>query len=177
MRALIVTGRLVQDQELIYPYYRLLESGFEVDVAARGREAFETYRGLRFEPTLPLTSIRDVRWDLMVIPGGVKCMEHLRLEPQLPDAIAEYHRHGGVIAAICSGAQMLISAGLCKGRVISGYPAIRVDIENAGGTFHEGPAVCFDRLVTAPHYRHLGAWMKATLQALDYERAQQLHHA
>ena len=75
-----------------------------------------------------------------------------------------------MIGAICSGAQMLISADLVRGRNISGYYSIKVDIENAGGHFVDVPAVTFDRIVTSPHYKHLGPWMAAVLAAVNHER-------
>jgi protease I len=169
MKSLIVTGRNVQDQELIYPYYRLQESGFEVDVYTKDGKEFQTFGGLKFQPSgNDLGSVHD--YEILIIPGGVKAMEHMRLDTKLVDWIAAYHASGGVIGSICSGAQMLISAGLCKGRVISSYPAMRIDVENAGGKWHPGPVMNFDRIISAPHYRDLGPWMKEVLQAVGSER-------
>lgn len=166
MRALILTGKGAQCQELVYPFYRLQEAGFGVDVAAPGKERFATFRGIEFKPSHGLWPLAVKDWGLLVIPGGVKCMEHLRLEVRAVQFVADFHAAGGVVASICSGAQMLISAGLCRGRRISCYPAMQIDVENAGAEFHPGPAVVDDRIVTAPHYRDLGAWMKLTFQTL-----------
>lgn len=166
MKALIVTGRLVQDHEFVYPYYRLQEAGFEVDVAVRHQSPCQGIIGIKVEPTMDIpVRIDPGQYRLVVIPGGVKAMEHMRLDDELIRAVRDYHERGGLIASICSGAQLLISANLCDGRRISGYPAIRVDIENAGGTFVNG-VVTDDRIVSAPHYRDLGPWMAATLKAL-----------
>jgi hypothetical protein len=95
----------------------------------------------------------------------------MRLDEQVVSFITSYHRAGGVIGSICSGAQLLISAGLCKGRVISAYKAMAIDVENAGGTWHAGPVVNFDRIVSSPHYRNLPEFMKELLQAVDSEKA------
>lgn len=170
MRAVIVTGRMVQDHEYLYPFYRLQEAGYEVDVAVPGAQPCVGIIGVKIEPTRDVIGVADGGYDVMIIPGGVKCMEHLRLHEMLVDEIARYHRRGGVIGVICSGAQLLISAGLCRGRNISGYYSIRVDIENAGGHFVDAPAVTFDRIVSAPHYKHLGPWMAAVLAAVEHER-------
>lgn len=102
-------------------------------------------------------------YDLLILPGGAKAMEYLRQDREIVKFIAGFHNCGGVIASICHGAQLLISAGLVKGRRIAGYYSIRDDIENAGGTFVDG--VCSDdRIVTAPHYKFNGPWMKAALE-------------
>jgi protease I len=170
MKALIITGRLCQPQELMYPYYRLQEAGMEVDVAARGAKEFETYGGLKFSPGRDIPKIEEVHdYQLLVLPGGVKAMEHMRLDEEMIQWVRWYHYNGGVIGSICSGAQILISAGLCKGRVISAYPAMKVDVENAGGEFRDG-VVNFDRIVSAPHYRNLPEFMKTLLNAVETER-------
>jgi protease I len=184
MKALIVAADGVQDVEFAYPFYRLQEAGFTVDVAVPyefpgyegdgtwARKILEGIGGLRFDANRGLPIIGTPRPDLLVIPGGVKAMEKLRLEMGTLDFIADCHRNGAVIASICSGAQMLISAGLVKGRRIAAYPAMRIDVENAGGAFVDG-VVADDRIVTAPHYRDLGPWMAAALAQVglsDFDR-------
>jgi protease I len=71
---------------------------------------------------------------------------------------------------MCSGAQMLISAKIVKGKRISAYYAMQVDVENAGAVFVDEPAVVCDRIVTSPHYKHLGAWMKAVFDEIEWVR-------
>lgn len=156
---------MVQDQECVYPYYRLLEAGFQVDVAASHVGEFFGIQGVKFAANVPINGTECDAYELLVIPGGVKCMEHLRLNSKAVSLVKDFHMAGKVIASICSGAQMLINAGLVKGRMISAYPAMQVDVENAGGTFVNRLAQC-DRIVTAPHYRDLGPWMAEVLYAV-----------
>jgi protease I len=141
-----------------------------VDVGSFNKGWFQGILGLKFEATVDVDwdlSVHD--YDLLVIPGGVKCMEKLRLTPSIVGFIEKFHAKGGVVGSICSGAQLLISAGLCKGRVISAYPAMQVDVENAGGEFRNA-VVNFDRIVSAPHYRDLPEFMKTLLEAYEKER-------
>lgn len=169
MKALILTGRMVQDQELIYPQYRLDEAGYEVTIAAEKAGEFFGIQGVKFKADIPFDSVDrvDLRdYSLLIIPGGVKCMEHMRLHPAPVDIIKRFHANGGVIGCICSGAFLLISAGLCKGRKIATYPAWQIDVENAGGTF-VNDVVTDDRIVTAPHYNRAGPWMAAVLKAVN----------
>ena len=165
MKALIVTGRGVQDEEYTYPLRRLDEAGWEADVAVRGGQEFSSIGGLKFSPTRDIVGTKWLDYHLLVIPGGVKAMEHMRLDQELVQAVLLYHcnRKGSVVAAICSGVQLLISAGLVHGRRMAIYPAFRVDLENAGGEFVDMPAVVDDRICTSPHYQYLGPWMAATL--------------
>lgn len=176
VKALIVAGPGVQDVELVYPLYRLQEAGYKVVVVAPvnpGKKTFQGIGGLWFDSQwgLPGIGAAAVQADVLVLPGGVKAMEKLRLEEGLLAFIRKFHEDGGVIGSICSGAQLLISAELVKGRVVSCYPAMKIDVMNAGGMWHAGPVVVYDRIVTAPHYDHLGAWMKALLAAVESQRA------
>jgi protease I len=164
MKALIITGNGAQCQEFIYPYYRLKEAGYEVTVAAKEGDPFKTIGGLTFNADMGYPLSIDL-WDLLVIPGGVKSMEHMRRDEGLVDFVASFHESGRLVAAICSAPLLLISAGLVKGRRLTCYPAWRVDVENAGGEWIDAPAVCDDRIITAPHYKNLGDWMSMTLMA------------
>jgi len=163
-RAVIITGKLVQDHEFIYPYYRLKEEGFDVDIAVRGKQETQGQIGVKVIPTKDIPELKVSDYDVLVIPGGAKCMEYLRQDKDILKFIADFHAAGKVISSICHAAQMLISAKLVKGRKISGYYSIRDDIENAGGIYVDEPAVIDDRIVSTAHYKDLGPWMKATIK-------------
>ena len=62
---------------------------------------------------------------------------------------------------------MLISANIVKGKKIAGYYSIKDDINNAGAIYTDEPAVIDGNIVTTAHYKHLGAWMKATLALVE----------
>jgi len=162
-KALIITGRQVQDHEYIYPYYRLQEVGYEVDVAVRGKETVLAIIGVRVEPTKDIPELRVEDYEVLVLPGGAKAMEYMRQDQEILDFIAKFHASGKVIGSICHAGQLLISAKLVKGRKISGYYSIKDDINNAGGTYVDAPFVTDDRIVSCPHYKHLGPWMKEVI--------------
>ncbi|MBI3494108.1 MAG: DJ-1/PfpI/YhbO family deglycase/protease [Acidobacteria bacterium] len=159
-KALIIAGRLVQDHEYIYPYYRLQEEGYDVDVAVRGKETVLGSIGVKVVPTKDIPEIKVADYELLVLPGGAKAMEYMRQDQDILKFIADFYASGKVIAAICHASQLLISARLVKGKKVSGYYSIKDDIENAGATYVDAPFVVGERLVTCPHYKHLGPWMK-----------------
>jgi protease I len=169
LKALILTGRMVQDQELIYPLHRLKEAGYKVTVAAESVGPFLGIQGVKFHADASIDFEKGLfgPYDVLIIPGGVKCMEHLRLNTAALAITMDHHINGGVIGVICSGAQLLISAEIVKGKTISAYPAMRVDVENAGAKWHPGPVVECARIVSSPHYDHLGPWMAAVLKAVQ----------
>lgn len=162
MKALIIAGKYSQDVEVFYALYRLDEDGWDVDLATLdGKETHGVY-GMPIRPT---RSMRDWnRIDLLILTGGARALEYLRQDAVLLRQIRFFHEQGGAIGSVCHGAQLLISAGLVKGRMISGYYSIKHDIENAGGTFVDAPFVTDGRIVTCPHYKHMGPWMKEVLR-------------
>jgi len=162
--ALIITGDKVQDHEFIYPYYRLQEAKYKVTVATSNGNDINGYYGTRIEVDVSINDISTKGFDLLILPGGAKAMEYIRQDRRIIKFIADFHAQGGVIGSICHGAQLLISAGLVSGKVISGYYSIKDDILNSGGKWSYKPVVFDDRIVTSPHYKYLGPWMKKVLQ-------------
>ena len=169
-RALIVTGKLVQDHEYIYPYYRLQEEGYEVDVAVRGKQMVLGSIGVKVEPTKDIPELRVEYYELLVLPGGAKAMEYMRQDKDIIKFIADFYAAGKVIAAIWHASQLLISAKVVKGKKVSGYYSIEDDIENAGATYVDAPYVTDERLVTSPHYKHVGPWLRETFAQVDKNR-------
>ena len=81
--------------------------------------------------------------------------------------IAEFNKQNKVIACICSGAQLLISAKVVKGRKIAGYYSMKDDLINAGANYTDLPAVVDRNIITTAHYKDMGPWMKAALQIVN----------
>jgi protease I len=163
-RALIITGNLVQDHEFIYPYYRLKGEEFEIDVATKNGEDVVGYIGVKIPATKSYEDIKVEDYDLLILPGGAKCMEKLRQEQIVLDFISSWDSQGKVIASICHGAQLLISAKVVKGRKVSSYYSIKDDIINAGAEYVDAPYVIDKNLVSSPHYKYLEDWMREALK-------------
>jgi len=162
-KALILTGNLVQDHEFIYPYYRVQEEGYGVDVAVRGGEQVNGIIGTKVIPTKDIPDLKVEEYDLLVLPGGAKAMEYMRQDNEILKFISDFNASGKVIASICHAAQLLISAKIVAGKKISGYYSIKDDINNAGAIYTDEPAVVDGNIVTTAHYKDLGPWMKTAL--------------
>lgn len=167
-RALIISSGLVQDQEFVYPFYRLLEEQFTVDVSLFENSVVKGILGINIPPNKdhPLISIDNVNpedYDFLVLPGGVKSMEKLRLKKTVLDIISKLDDKGVTIASICSAAQLLISAKVVKNRKIAGYYSMKDDLLNAGAIYTDLPAVIDKNIISTAHYKDLGPWMKASL--------------
>ena len=162
-KALILTGNLVQDHEFIYPYYRVQEDGYEVDVAVRDKKQVNGIIGAKIIPTKDIPELKVEDYDLLILPGGAKAMEYMRQDMDIIKFISDFNSSGKTIASICHAAQLLISSKIVKGRKISGYYSIKDDINNAGAVYTDEPAVVDGNIVITAHYKDLGIWMKTAL--------------
>ena len=165
--ALILTGNLVQDHEYIYPYYRVQEDGYNVEVAVRGKKQVNGIIGSKIIPTKDIPELKIEDYDLLILPGGAKSMEYMRQDKEILQFISDFNDSGKVIASICHAAQLLISAKVVDGRKISGYYSIKDDINNAGAIYTDEPAVVDRNIVSTAHYKDLGPWMKAALNLVE----------
>ena len=168
-KAIIISGNLAQDHEFIYPYYRLLGAGFELDVCILEGAPVKGFLGTTLPPNkdqkiidIKKANIED--YEMLVLPGGVKAMEKVRQNKDIINFISTFNSKKKVIACICSGAQLLISAKVVKGRNISGYYSMRDDLINAGANYKDEPAVIDKNIVTTAHYKDMGPWMEAALK-------------
>lgn len=161
-KALVLTWEKFQDHEVIYPFYALKQEGFEVDIA--GNAIGKIFGSLgTFIVCNRLVKDLDPndldQYDLLVIPGGVKALEKLRLEPIAVQFTKNWVNSGRITFVVCNGTQLLITADVLRGRKCSGYYSIEPDIRNAGAEYTKDP-VCVDgNLISCPHYDFMGEWL------------------
>ena len=170
-KALIITGSLVQDHEFIYPFYRLQEEGYHIDILNGSNQQVLGYFGTKIPPQrddsiIQVQEIKIDNYSLLILPGGIKSMEHLRLKKDYLQIIKEFDRKKKIIGCICSGVMMMISAKITKNRKITGYYAWKDDIENSGAEFLDEKVVVDRNIITSPHYKYNGLWMKEVLKKL-----------
>ena len=168
-KALIISGSLVQDHEFIYPYYRLKEANFHLDVALLGGLPTQGILGTRIPPdkdkeVLDTNNIDINLYNLLILPGGAKAIEYLRQDQHILDIIKEFNDKKILIGSICHGAQLLISSKIVKNLKLTGYYSLKDDINNAGAEFVDAPFVKDGNIISSPHYKYLGDWMKAILE-------------
>lgn len=174
MKSLIITWENFQDQELVYPYYRLREEAASVDdviVMSNVIGKFFGIMGSNMESHALVSDLNDEElvsrylknYQLLVLPGGVKALEKLRQEKQVIEFISKWNALNKPIASTCHGAQLLISAKVVSGKKISGYYSLEDDINNAGAQYVNEPVVVDGNIITSPHYNWMGEWMRSSI--------------
>jgi protease I len=135
------TGDIYEDLELWYPKLRLIEAGAEVVVA--GPERGISYAGKNGYPCVSDAAIRDVRavdFDGLVVPGGFM-PDKLRRDPLVLQLTRDFAETGKLVAAICHGGWIPISARVYRGVRVTGSPGIKDDLINAGALWEDAPVV------------------------------------
>jgi len=169
-RTVIITGPNFQDEEFTYPYYRLLEEGYSVDVATPDKVIVYGKYGVPAKPTIDTKDLKAINYDLVVLPGGFEAPDRLRLRKEVLSFVKEMNDNNKIVAAICHGPWICISAGIMKGKKATGYMSIADDIRNAGATYLEEDVVIDGNLITSPHYKNNGDFMKAVITVMNNKR-------
>lgn len=185
-KILMLVGDFVEDYEAMVPFQMLVMVGHDVHVVCPAKksgdtvatavhdfEGHQTYSekpGHRFAINANFSEIRPEDYDALVIPGG-RSPEYLRLDAQVLDLVRHFSAANKPIASICHGQQILAAAGVLEGKCCTAYPALRPDIERAGGVWAEvsesfGNAEVDGNLVTAAAWPGHPQWMRKFLELL-----------
>lgn len=163
---LIFIEEKYEDMELMYPKYRLEEAGYRVVVA--GPKAKQVYMGKNGYPCPSDAAIDDVneRDFAGVVCVGGWAPDKLRRLDKVKTLIRQLHDSGKLVAAICHGGWMPISAGVYDGVRVTGSLGIKDDLENAGAIFEDAAVVVDGHFVSSRKPDDLPAFMKAALKVL-----------
>jgi protease I len=166
-KVVIIVAHEFEDIELLYPVLRLSEEGAEIVVVpvreglhprpyVEGKPVTGRFghpvpipvmaEGNRYSVSL-MEDLSAAEIDCLLFPGGYS-PDVLRLHAGTLELVRECHRRGKLLAAICHGPWVLISAGVMGGKQATGYVAVRDDLVNAGAEFLDMPAVRDGTIIT-----------------------------
>ncbi|PHS39205.1 MAG: protease [Sulfurovum sp.] len=166
MKALIITADLFEDSELEIPYQYLRNMGLNVDIASLKKGTIIGKHGFTIDATLTLDEVDTKSYDILILPGG-KAPAALRKDPKALGIARYFFEQNKLVAAICHGPQILISAGLLEGRVVTGYKSIAKELKNAGAIYKDEEVVVDKTLITSRQPSDLKAFMEAIKQGLN----------
>jgi protease I len=148
----------------------LVENGFEQVELTAPREALEkngaqtfiispsggkvrgwdhTDWGADFIVDKPLSSTSSRDFDALLLPGGVLNPDKLRMNPEAVKFVQDFFSEKKPVAAICHGPWTLINAGVVKGRTLTSWPSVKVDLQNAGANWVDEEVIVDNGLVTS----------------------------
>lgn len=176
-KILILTGDAAEALEVMYPLQRCQEEGYITTVAAPNiktiqtvvhdfEPGFDTYTekpGYRVKVDLAFKDVRPEDYDGLILPGG-RAPEYIRNNDDCRRILEHFLRENKPIAAICHAALILFAAGAVKGRTLTAYPALKPDIETAGGKFVDKEVVVDSNLVSSRAWPDHPAFMREFLK-------------
>lgn len=138
-RIAILLADGVEDLEFYVPLMRLQEEGATVLAAAMDLEPIRGKNGLEIVPTTRIDSLESSELFALVVPGGW-APDKLRRHDVVKDLLREMNAAGKIVALICHGGLVAISAGIVRGRRVTGSLGIKDDLVNAGAVWVDSPA-------------------------------------
>jgi protease I len=163
MKALIISADNFEDSELLFPFYRLREEGILVDIASIKKGKLRGGHGYEVTANKDLSEIIPGDYDLLILPGG-KAPESIRKEKAALTIAKHFFENNKPVAAICHGPQILITAGLLKGRHATCYKSVAQEMKDAGAIYEDREVVVDGNLVTSRQPSDLPAFMRETMK-------------
>lgn len=152
-RAVVLTADKFEDMELLVPYFRLLDAGAHVDVAAPSMADIGGEHGYTVAPDLLIDDVDPEAYDLLIVPGGFPdgAPAVVRDLVTAQEIAGFFFAHNKPVASICHGPWLLAAADLVRGRRLTSYwhDGVPEDIRAAGGLWEDAAVVVDGNLVTS----------------------------
>lgn len=166
-KILILAEADFEDSELTEPLKAMKEAGAEVTIVGSG--VGKKYHGKRRKAEIVSdTSAEQINpqdYDAVIVPGGY-APDKMRLHQPMIDLVRKAHDNGKLVAAVCHGPQLLISAEIVRGRRMTSWPSVAIDLKNAGADWVDEEVVKDGNLITSRRPADLPAFNEAIVQAL-----------
>ena len=178
-KVLILTGDAGESLEVLYPYQRLKEEGYEVEIAGPSKKklhfvvhdfepGFDTYTekpGYSWDADLAFANVNPADYAGVVIPGG-RAPEYIRNDKDVQRIIRHFFDQEKPVAQLCHAPLALAAAGVLKGKRTAAYPALEPDVKAAGATYVDSDAVIDGEMVSARAWPDHPAWMREFIRML-----------
>jgi len=170
-RVLIVATDGFEEWELFGPREILQKRGAEVVLASPKRDPIQATvhddPGKTIRPDLLVDEVVADDFDALILPGGVRNPDHLRINVKVIQLIKDFAEQGKPIGAICHGPWLLVEADLLRGRTATSWPSIRTDLRNAGANVVDEPAVTDGNIVTSRNPKDVEEFTNALIDLIE----------
>ena len=170
-RVLIVATDGFEEWELFGPRQILQKRGAEVVLASPKLEPIQATihddPGRTIRPDVTVEEANADDFDALILPGGVRNPDHLRMNVRTIELIKQFAEQGKPIGAICHGPWLLVEADLLRGRTATSWPSIRTDLRNAGANVIDEAAVTHGNIVTSRNPQDVEEFAKAIMDLVE----------
>lgn len=164
-KIIIFAENIYEDLELWYPKLRLIEEGANIVVAGTGEKTYKGKNGYPLEVNGNIKDYKPKDFDAVIIPGGY-APDKLRRYKEVLDFVREMNKDGKVVAAICHGPWVLVSARILKGKKVTCVNAIKDDVINAGAQYFDREVVVDGNIITSRKPDDLPAFLREIIKGV-----------
>lgn len=167
-RVAILATDGVEQSELVKPRAALEDAGASTTVISPKSGSIKSWSDGNWSDDIPvdllLEQARADDFDSLMLPGGVRNPDRLRMDKRAVDFVRAFFDAGKPVAAICHAPWMLVEAGVVRGRTLTSFPSLQTDIRNAGGDWVDRDVVVDEGLVTSRKPDDLPAFNRKMLE-------------
>ncbi len=185
-KVLIIVGDASETLDTMYPYYRLIEAGFQPIVAAPEKRRYQMvlhevkpgwtitkeWEGYTIEADIAFADIDPTDYLGIFFSGG-RAPEYIRDDPDLIRITRCFFETNAPIASVCHGVEIPARADCVRGRRMATVAKCRFDLEVCGGTFVDEPCVVDGNLISGRTFHDNGHFVGAWIQLLQQARSHQ----
>ena len=178
-KVLMLAGDAAESLEVMYPYQRLKEEGYDVEIAGPAKkklqfvvhdfvDGFDTYTekpGYTWPADLAFADVDPSHYVALVIPGG-RAPEYIRNDPDVQRIVKHFFGEDKPVAQLCHAPLVLAASGVLRGRRTAAYPALQPDVVAAGAEYVNSEAVVDGNMVSARAWPDHPAWMREFMRVL-----------
>jgi protease I len=170
-RILFIATDGFEDSELLKPLETLKQRGAEVTLASLEKREIKGDSGATVAADCAIGDVDSQDYDGLVLPGGTKNPDKLRMDEQVVYTIKKFAGAGKPVAAICHGPWLLAEADVIRGRTVTSWPSIRTDLKNAGANVVDKEVVSDGNLVTSRKPEDIPAFTEAFIELVETAEA------
>ncbi|MBY0414344.1 MAG: type 1 glutamine amidotransferase [Bdellovibrionales bacterium] len=142
-----------EESELFLPMKALQDAGAHVDIVSIKEGDIKAWKKNDWGKSIHVDSIvknaKSTSFDALMIPGGVMNPDKLRNDKDAVAFVKSFMKDKKPIASICHGPQVLIEAGITKGKTLTSWASLKTDLTNSGAHWVDREVVVDGNLVTS----------------------------
>lgn len=175
--AVIITGPGFQDHDVVYTYYRLIEEGYRVDIATKegkpvvGKYGVPLPMDKTAKPNIAFDELAIDQYDAVILTGGHEAPDRVRQDKTVLAFVKAMADAGKIVAGLCHGPWIMISAKVLKGKQVCAYVGIVDDMKNSGAHVIDADVVVDGNIITCSYYAYVGKFMRAVFDAVAAQQA------
>ena len=172
-RVVIITGPGFQDHDVVYTYYRSKEEGYDISIATKDGRAVTGKYGItvpmdkRSKDNINFDQLNATDFDAVILTGGHEAPDRVRQDQRVKDFLMQMVIQGKVVAVLCHGPWIMISAGILRDKLTCAYVGLKDDMVNSGANVIEADVVVDGNIITCSYYAECGKFMRQTFDAID----------